>query len=109
MKKISYVDLLAEKINREREQFKQEYMNKQPKEVYEDWYKICFYESYYEMLTSDFTNDRMDIIEWLCNFENPLGFLYEEWLVCDDAFSGSWDDMLGWLDLVQWQITREED
>ena len=100
MRKITYADALLEKVCREREQLKQGYMDKQPEEIYEDWYKISFYESYYEMFMSDFIDHRIDIIEWLCGFENPLAFLYSEWLSADGPFSHNWDEMVSFIEEV---------
>lgn len=99
MKQLNYMNTLVEKICKEREQFKQDYMNKSPKEVYGDWYRIGFYEAYYELFTSEFYGDE-NIYKWLCSFKNPLSFLYDEWLGSDGAFDHNWDAMWDWIKLI---------
>lgn len=99
---MNYSDILTEKINKEREQLKHDYADMKPLQVYDDWYKIGFYESYYEMFMSDFIDIdyQIDIIEWLCGFENPLAFLYSEWLGADGPFSHDWDEMVSFIEEV---------
>ena len=89
---------LKQKLNNEMQEFKKTYETMTPTQVYNDWYIICFYESYYEMLTHyTQVNEIQNILDWLNTYENPLGFLYSEWLSCDGAFCGLWDDMIAWL------------
>lgn len=92
---------LKQKLDNEMQEFKATYETMTPTQVYNDWYIICFYESYYDMLThigsDESTYDAHDIIDWLNTYENPLGFLYSEWLSYDGAFCGLWDDMIAWL------------
>ena len=85
------------------QEFKKTYETMTPTQVYTDWYIISFYESYYEMLTFYIDEEENeDILEWLDTFENPLGYLYSEWLSCDGAFCQLWDDMIAWLsDLME--------
>ena len=106
---MNYQDILVEKINKEREVFKHEYAEAQGCQVYEDWYVIGFYESYYEMLTSDFVEYDIyeDMIKWLSDFEEPLSFLYCEWLSCDGHMSHGWDDMLSWLHELYEEVTNQ--
>lgn len=112
---MNYKNILVEKLERERNEFKQKYSDMQPLQVYKSWYKITFYEEYYGMLTSDFIDrhDYEDIIKWLCGFENPLEFLYDEWLAYDSAFSGYYDDMWIWIrdlyDEVMYNKSLEEE
>jgi hypothetical protein len=95
---------LKQKLDNEMQKFKKSYETMTPTQVYNDWYIIGFYESYYEMLTHYIqANEIQDILDWLNTYENPLGFLYSEWLSCDDAFSGLWDDMIEWL----WNLKNE--
>lgn len=105
---MDYKNILTEKINEERESFRLSYADKNSLIVYDDWYKISFYEEYYGFLTSDFIEHHMDVVEWLCQFENPLAFLYEEWLSCDDAFNGDWDIMFEWLNNLYWEEIRNK-
>lgn len=93
---------LTQKLDNEMQKFKKTYETMTPTQVYNDWYMICFYESYYEMLTyisddKDVYRGCEDILDWLNTYENPLGFLYGEWLSCDGAFCCLWDDMIAWL------------
>ena len=92
------MNTLKQKLDNEMQEFKSTYETMTPTQVYNDWYIICFYESYYEMLTHyTQVNEIQDILDWLNTYENPLGFLYSEWLSCDGAFCGLWDDMIAWL------------
>lgn len=89
---------LREKLDKEMQEFKNEYLPMAPTEVYNDWYIIMFYESYYEMLVYYIEeNLNEDIIEWLNTYDNPIGFLYCEWVSCDGSFCMLWDDMVAWL------------
>ena len=49
------------------------------------------------LLSNDFIDEYTQLIEWLSKFENPLEFLYSEWLGCDGAFSGDWNDMINFI------------
>lgn len=92
------MNTLKEKLDNEMQKFKSTYETMTPTQIYNDWYIICFYESYYEMLIHyTQVNEIQDILDWLNTYENPLGFLYSEWLSCDGAFCGLWDDMIAWL------------
>jgi hypothetical protein len=92
------MEILKQKLNNEMTEFKKSYETMTPTQIYNDWYIICFYESYYEMLIHyTQVNEIQDILDWLNTYENPLGFLYSEWLSCDGAFCGLWDDMIAWL------------
>ena len=92
------MNTLKEKLYNEMQKFKSTYETMTPTQIYNDWYIICFYESYYEMLIHyTQVNEIQDILDWLNTYENPLGFLYSEWLSCDGAFCGLWDDMIAWL------------
>lgn len=94
--------MLKQKLDNEMQVFRKSYETMESIQVYNDWYIICFYESYYELLSHVIGDDNsygdcQSMIEWLDTFENPLGFLYDEWLSCDGAFCGLWDDMIAWL------------
>lgn len=92
------MNTLAQKLNNEMAEFKAIYETMTPTQVYNDWYVIGFYESYYEMLSYYIeVEQNEDILEWLGAYENPLGFLYSEWLFCDGALCLLWDDMIAWL------------
>ena len=93
---------LKPKLDNEMQEFKKKYETMTPTEIYNDWYIIMFYESYYKFLTHLIKDETSwykakDILEWLNTFENPIGFLYIEWLSCDGAFCMLWDDMIAWL------------
>ena len=89
---------LKQKLDNEMQEFKNTYETMEPMQIYNDWYIISFYEAYYEMLTYHIEEERNeDILEWLNTYENPLGFLYDEWLSCDGALTHLWDDMIAWL------------
>lgn len=91
-------ELFINNIKREREEFKANIgVN-----AYEHWYKIGFYESYYEMFMSNYHEfeDYENIYEWLSTFPHPLQFLYCEWLDCDSAFNHDWDEMWDFVETV---------
>lgn len=106
---MNHNDILTKKVSEERNVFRLHYADKNPLDVYDDCYKINFYEEYYGLLTSNFTDftKNNEVVEWLCQYENPIAFLYEQWLSCDDAFSGDWDEMLDWLDEIYWEHRKE--
>ena len=92
------MNTLKQKLDNEMQEFKATYETMTPTQVYNDWYIIGFYEAYYEMLTHHIMAEQNeDILEWLDTYENPLGFLYSEWLSCDGQLSHLWDDMIAWL------------
>ena len=94
--------IFKENLNREMQDFRQSFNSMQPVDVYNSFYKINFYEEYYMLLMSDFIDEYTQIfseriVEWLSKFENPLLFLYNEWLSYDGAFSGDWNDMINFI------------
>ncbi len=93
---------LLEKIDKEMEDFKASYKSLDTQKAYNDWYIIGFYESYFEMLSCDFTENKNteEVMEWLSGKEAPLAFLYNEWMDSDGAFSHNWDDMLDFIRTV---------
>ena len=96
------MNALKQKLDNEIQEFKKTYETMTLTQVYNDWYIIMFYESYYEFLTYLIEDEysgynSKDILKWLDTFENPLGFLYSEWLSCDGAFCMLYDDMIAWL------------
>jgi len=90
---------LKHKLDVEMQTFRATHKAMTSAEVYDHWYRICFHEEYYQMLTSPYINQERykDILEWLNKFEKPLSFLYDEWLSCDGALCLLWDDMIAWL------------
>lgn len=90
---------LCEKIEAEMEQFRKSYDTMTVTQIYNDWYIIGFYEAYSELLSSDYLKDQGvdDEIAWLAEKENPLRYLYDEWLDADGAMSYDWDDMLDFV------------
>ena len=97
-----FIDLLRENLDKELEAFRKSYDEFSIIQTYNDWYTIGFYESYYDVLTSDYAKDRLDseAFEWLSSKENPLCFLYNEWISCDGELSLDWDDMVNWVNSV---------
>lgn len=93
---------IKEKLNQEMAEFKKSYQNMTPTQIYNDWYIIGFKEEYYEMLMSNFIDwdDYPFIAKWLCEFEQPLQFLYTEWLSYDGAFNHDWDMMFDFIEEV---------
>lgn len=108
---ISVFDALKEKVEAERKEFKEQYVSGQyeTKRVYEDWYIIGFYESYTELLTCDYITEKglEEEIRWLASLASPLGFLYEEWMGCDAAFSHDWDDMIDFICITYQEVVRD--
>lgn len=102
--------VLEEKLETEMEAFRNSYKTMDRQAFYNDWYIIGFYESYYEMLVSGDMANRgygEKICSWLASFDNPLRFLYDEWLSCDDALSLDWHDMYCWLENLHEEFMRE--
>ena len=89
--------ILKKNLDREMEEFRQGFNSMQPVDVYNSFYKINFYEEYYMLLVSDFIDEYTQILEWLSKLSYPLAFLYSEWLGCDGAFSGDWNDMINFI------------
>ena len=89
--------ILKENLEREIKEFRWSFERMDQKDVYNSFYKINFYEEYYMLLVSDFIDEYTQIVEWLSKFENPLAFLYDEWLRSDGAFSGDWNDMMNFI------------
>ena len=89
--------IFKENLNREMQDFRQSFKSMRPVDVYNSFYKINFYEEYYMLLVSDFIDEYTQILEWLSKLSYPLAFLYDEWLSCDGAFSGDWNDMINFI------------
>lgn len=91
---------LYKRVDAEREAFRSEYQNKQPMEVYSDWYRISFHEAYFDMLSSGWLSDQAfdDEAVWLAEELAPVGMLYSEYLRRDGEMSFDWDNM---IDLVR--------
>ena len=110
--------MLIQKLDKEMQDFKKTYETMESIKVYNDWYIICFYESYYEMLyhinqDNSGYSDCESILRWLDTFEKPLKFLYDEWMSGDGEFSMFWDDMINWLydlkcDIEYWDNTNAQ-
>lgn len=92
-------EIFRDNLDKEVKTFRKSYNNLKPIQIYNDYYIIGFYEEYYEMLMSDYVDDYLsdEEIKWLSKLQNPLGFLYTEWMYCDDAFSHNWDNMLDFI------------
>jgi hypothetical protein len=96
------MNTLRQKLNNEMAEFKKSYEAMTPTQIYNDWYIIGFKEEYYDMLMSDFVDwDDYDYIaKWLCEFECPLQFLYNEWLSADGEFDHDWDIMFDFIEEI---------
>lgn len=90
-------ETLCAKVDAERNVFRAMMCAMKPEELYDAWYKVNFYESYHELLTSKEMLRHPKLIKWLNKFELPIEQLYIEWCCCDAHFSGLWDDMIDWL------------
>ena len=88
---------LTLKLKAEREAFRKKMSEMTSLEVYDNWYTVHFFEAYYEFLVADFIDSHENVVAWLAFYDNPIAFLYHEWMGCDAHFSDSWDDMLEWL------------
>lgn len=98
----SYEKLMAS-LDKEMQAFKDSYKSMTTTQVYNDWYIIGFYQEYYDMLTTGISGQLWlddSVMAWLTEKENPLGFLYDQWMSCDGSFSHDWEDMLDWVNLV---------
>lgn len=99
---MNYENIFYENLTKEMDNFKATYNNMEAIQIYNDWYIIGFYESYYELFMSDFLEykDYEDLYKWLSGFEHPLQFLYNEWLSSDGAFNHNWDMMVDFVETV---------
>ena len=103
--------VLQENLDREIRSFRRSFERMKPADVYKCFYKIHFFEEYYELLISDFIESYKHLEEWLSVHSYPLAFLYDEWLCCDGAFSGDWNDMVNFMINVmdyEEECTKEE-
>ena len=100
---------LHEILTNEMVEFKKSYETMSPMQVYNDWYMIGFKEEHYDMLMSDYIDwDYYEYIEkWLCGFECPLQFLYDEWLGADGAYDHDWDAMFDFIEEVYEDCMRQ--
>lgn len=108
-------DILIEKLEKEMQEFRASYESKSPMEVYGDFNKIAFWEEYYSLFTSDYLSNDNDthIVNWLSEIENPMQFLYDQWLDADIAFDHDRDIMSDWLeslydDVEGWELFYTE-
>lgn len=103
------MDALRQKLNDEMTEFKKSYETMTPIQIYNDWYIIGFKEAYYDMLMNGVDWDDYDYIaKWLCEFNNPLQFLYDEWLSADGEFDHDWDMMWDFLESVYKDCLRNK-
>ena len=79
------------------EKFREETLLKSKEDIFDDWYKINFYQSFFELLNSDFIEPYVNRFPNLLKKSSPLNRLYKIWLDCDDAPSGDWDIMLDFI------------
>lgn len=96
-------ETLCSRLDEEISAFRNSYKAKDYTDIYNDWYKIGFYETYYEMLKSlskEAIELNYKIIEWLSNFRSPLVFLYDEWLGIDDPVDMSYEAMMDFIYFV---------
>lgn len=90
---------LCDKIDIEMSDFKSQYEELSPLEVYNDSYKINFFESFKNMLCNDYIDNDVNanLIAWLSEKNNPIDFLYDAYIGSDVEMSYDWDDMLDWM------------
>ena len=81
-------------LNKNFKKFKEEMLLLSKEQLFDEWYKLNFYNSFYEFLGSDFVENRIAHVPTLLKKNSPLDHLYKIWLECDDAPSGDWDVML---------------
>lgn len=91
---------LIDKFYKEIYEFRSSYIGMDSMQIYNDWYIIGFYETYFDMLSSGYVSDRIndEIIQWFLSKDKPLAFLYDEWMDCDATISPDWNDMLNWIE-----------
>ena len=90
---------LCDKIDIEMSDFKSQYEELSPLEVYNDSYKINFFESFKNLLCNDIMNKDINsnLMVWLSEKNNPIDFLYDAYIGSDVEISYAWDDMLDWI------------
>ena len=95
-------EALAGMVEKEISEFRNEVIKRIPTDIYNSWYKIGFYEDFYEMFSCDYVCYRVqdEVFDWLSSHERPLEFLYDMWLDCDGAFNHDWDAMSDWVCLM---------
>lgn len=102
---------LCDKIDVEMEDFKSHYAGLTPLAVYNDAYKINFYESFKNLLCNDYVGENeynVDILSWLADKGSPIGFLHETYMSSDCEMSYDWDDMMEWIKDVYFEEKRLE-
>ena len=87
--------ILINHVDQELKEFKEIELLKSKEEIFQDYYKIHFFEMYAEF----FKNAVYDYYELLLKIKYPLSFLYSEWLSSDGYFSEDWDDLKDFLDI----------
>lgn len=104
---MSYLDKFLLNLSKERNSFKQECLGWDASRIYDNWYKIGFFEAYYDLFMSGYAeyDDYRNMYCWLSSFTCPLQFLYSEWLKADGALNHDWDEM---LDFVE-RVMKDED
>ena len=104
-------ELLKQKLDNEYSKFMTNTLKLEPMQIYNDWYVIMFYETYYEFIVYCCDTDEYgldEVIVWLNTFKNPLDYLYNEWLDCDRHWSLRWDDLCEWLKDLYYEVCRYE-
>lgn len=100
---MSYLDKFLLNLSKERNSFKQECLGWDSSRIYDNWYKIGFFEAYYELFLSEYAeyDDYREVYQWLSNLPCPLQFLYSEWLKAGEAMSFNWDNMWDFIEEVK--------
>lgn len=101
---------LSEKIDIEISEFKSHYEGLSPMAVYNDSYKINFFESFKNMLSNDYIDNDYNgkVIAWLSEKNSPIDFLHEMYMGSDGEMSYDWDDMMEWVKGVYFEEKRLE-
>lgn len=97
-------------VKNDHDKFKSSLMGKSPAEIYNDAFKINFFEEYFNFFVNgaykEFLHEK--VIEWLSSFNRPLETLYSLFLECDLAPSYDWNDMADWLSVMAEEGAAEE-
>ena len=87
--------ILINHVDQELKEFQESELQKSKEEIFQDYYKIHFFEMYADF----FKNAVYDYYELLLKIKCPLSFLYSKWLSSDGSFSEDWDDLKDFLDI----------
>lgn len=100
---------LQRRTNKNWKKFMEEETQKDTKEVFTDGYKISVITEMKNFLMSDAPVHRLNkkIIKWLAYQNEPLDFLWEEWLSCDLPWSEDWNELIDWIENLYQEIGED--